>query len=182
MDSSSVYERLIHEMAGGDREAFRALYTATKDAVYGFALSILRSREDAEDVMHDAYIRIYNDAGAYSPHGKPLAWILTIVRNLSLNKIRDAAHTDIIHDDELSEFADHEDTIGKATDRMVLETAMKVLTLEEREIVVLHALTGYRHREIAELLDIPQGTVLSRYNRALGKMKKEISGKGDRND
>ena len=44
---------------------------------------------------------------------------------------------------------------------------------------MLHALTGYRHREIAEILDMPQGTILSKYNRALKKMKKEIEGKGD---
>ena len=48
--------------AAGEKDAFRELYGATSNTVYGFALSILRSRQDAEDVMHDAYIRIYNSA------------------------------------------------------------------------------------------------------------------------
>ena len=179
MDSNPAYEKLILDMAGGSKDAFRLLYEATKDAVYGFALSILRHREDAEDVMHDAYIKVYTEAGAYSPQGKPLSWMLTIVRNLSLNRIRDGGRTEDIEDDDLPEPADPEDAIEEATGHMVLETAMKVLDREEREIVVLHALTGYRHREIAEILDMPQGTVLSKYNRALKKMKKEIEGKGD---
>lgn len=174
-----MYEKLILDMAGGSRDAFRLLYEATKDAVYGFALSILRNREDAEDVMHDAYIRIFTDAGSYSPQGKPLAWVLTIVRNLSLNKVRDGGRTESMPEDTAAEPADPEDVIENATGQIVLETAMNVLDREEREIVVLHALTGYKHREIAEILDMPQGTVLSKYNRALRKMKKEIERKGD---
>ncbi len=179
MDNSKTYEKLISEIAGGNRESFRVLYEATKDAVYGFALSILRCRQDAEDVMHDVYIKIWTQASSYSPGGKPLSWILTIVRNLSLNKLRDTRRTDDVPDDVLPEPADPENAIEQATDHMVLNAAMCVLTREEREIVVLHALTGYRHREIAEILDIPQGTVLSRYNRALKKMRKELEGKED---
>lgn len=179
MDNSLLYEKLILSLADGDKDAFRLLYEATKDAVYGFALSILRCRQDAEDVMHDTYIKVYMDAGNYSPHGKPLAWILTIVRNLSLNYIRSENRTEKLPDDELPEPVDPEDKIEKATSSMVLGAAMHVLTDEEREIVVLHALTGYRHREIAEILSMPQGTVLSRYNRALKKMRKEIDGKED---
>ncbi len=179
MDNSSLYEKLIADMAGGDRDAFRALYEATRDAVYGFALSILRHREDAEDVMHDTYIKIYTGAGAYSPQGKPLSWMMTIVRNLSLNKLRDERRAENVPDDELPEQADLSDAIEDASTHLVLASAMSVLTREEREIVVLHALTGYRHREIAEILEMPQSTVLSRYSRALKKMKKEINRKGD---
>ena len=55
---------------------------------------------------------------------------------------------------------------------------MSVLDAEERQIVILHAMTGFRHREIAEVLDLPTGTVLSKYNRALKKMRKEMESKG----
>ena len=105
--------------------------------------------------------------------------MLTIVRNLSLNKLRDERRAENVPDDELPEQADLSDAIEDASTHIVLASAMSVLTREEREIVVLHALTGYRHREIAEILEMPQSTVLSRYNRALKKMKKEINGNGD---
>ena len=60
---------------------------------------------------------------------------------------------------------------------MMLREALDILAFEDRQIVVLHALTGMKHREIAELLDMPVGTVLSKYNRALRKMRKEFAGK-----
>ena len=178
MAAAYLDEDLILDMAGGDREAFREVYEATKSTVYGLALSILRNREDAEDVMHDAYIKIYTGAPSYQPSGRPLAWIISIVRNLCLNRIRDNGHEEDLPDDHPEE-ADPEDLIERSTAKMVLDAAMKVLSEDERQIVMLHAVTGYRHREIAEILKIPQGTVLSKYNRALKKMRNELEGKED---
>jgi len=163
-------------MAGGDGVAFRDLYQQTSGVVYGFAMSILRNKHDAEDVMHDAFIKIYTGAVSYKPSGNPMAWILTIVRNLCLNKVRAGKICE-----DLSQYDDLVGAVSNDSeavlDRMVLETAMKVLDAEERQIVVLHAMTGFKHREIAEILDLPTGTILSKYNRALKKMRKEIEAK-----
>jgi RNA polymerase sigma-70 factor (ECF subfamily) len=176
MNAALVDENLIIRMADGDGTAFRELYEQTSSAVYGFALSILKNRHDAEDVMHDAFIKIYSSAVTYRPSGNPMAWILTIVRNLCLNKIRGGKVCE-----DLSEYDDLAGTLDDSEaviDRMVLETAMNVLDAEERQIVILHAMTGFKHREIAEILDLPTGTVMSKYNRALKKMRKEMESKG----
>ena len=77
----------------GQAQAFRKLHLATSSIVYGYALSILKNSADAEDVMHDAYIRAFNGAAAYQSRGKPLAWLLTIARNLSYNKVRSGKPT-----------------------------------------------------------------------------------------
>ena len=180
MADKGLDENIILRIARKDRDAFAELYRTESDAVYGLALSIMRSREDAEDVMHDAFIRIYNAAGNYVPGGKPLAWIFTIVRNLCYNKLRDSERT---RDEEPAKFETEEQTgltegysndIEEATDKIVLNAAMECLKQDEREIVVMHALTGLKHREIAEALDMPEGTVLSKYNRALKKMRKAL--------
>ena len=164
-------------MAEGDRNAFSELYLQTQSAVYGFALSIMGNKHDAEDIMHDAYIRTYSAAASYKPMGKPLAWMLTIVRNLCYNKIKAGkVCEDISQYENYTGDQDIYDASDAITDRQVLEQAMKVLEHEERQIVVLHALTGLKHREIAEILEIPTGTVLSKYNRALRKMRKAIEG------
>ena len=176
MKEIKLDENLILRTASGDKDAFRELYELTSDTVYGFALSILRSRQDAEDVMHDAYIRIYQAAGAYTQAGKPLAWILAIVRNLCFNRIRDTAKTESLDNgDSYTEPVDPDDEIELTQDRIILETALKVLNEEEREIVVMHAVAGYKHKEIAEFLGMPQGTVLSKYRRALAKLKQALS-------
>lgn len=176
MATLQLDENLIIRMASNDGAAFRELYQQTSGVVYGFAMSILRNRHDAEDVMHDAFIKIYTSAVTYRPSGNPMAWILTIVRNLCLNKIRAGKVCE-----ELSEYDDiagtHIDS-DHVLDRMVLETAMNILDAEERQIVVLHAMAGFRHREIAEILDLPTGTILSKYNRAMKKMRREMEAKG----
>lgn len=171
MDNSDLDDNLIVKIADGDREAFKTVYLATKNVVYGFALSILRCPEDAEDVMHDAYLKIYYGAGSYSPEGKPLSWIMTIVRNLAYNKIRTVRETDDLGDHVNDLGTDDMDT---ENDRMELMEAMTALEEQDREIVVLHAVGGMKHREIADMMKMPVSTVLSRYNRALKKMRKEI--------
>jgi len=176
MDSSRLDENLIVRMGAGDASAFRELYAATSDLVFGFALSIVKNDSDAEDVMHDAYIKVFQSAASYQPFGKPMAWILTIVRNLAFNKIRQRKPTI-----DLSE-CEHITAASRASDpvdRMVLEAALEVLDLEERQIVILHALAELKHREIAHVMQIPLGTALSKYHRALGKLRREIEGRGE---
>ena len=176
MATLQLDENLIIRMASNDGAAFRELYQQTSGVVYGFAMSILRNKHDAEDVMHDTFIKIHSSAVTYKPSGNPMAWILTIVRNLCLNKIRAGKVCE-----DLSEYYDLAGSSNDSEnmlDRMVLETAMSVLDAEERQIVVLHAMTGFKHREIAEILDLPTGTILSKYNRALKKIRKEMESKG----
>ena len=176
MATLQLDENLIIRMAANDGAAFRELYQQTSGVVYGFAMSILRNKHDAEDVMHDAFIKIYQSAVTYRPAGKPMAWILTIVRNLCLNKIRAGKVCE-----ELSEYDDLAGSLSDSEaviDRMVLEAAMSILDAEERQIVVLHAMAGFKHREIAEILDLPTGTILSKYNRAMKKMRNEMESKG----
>ena len=170
---SAVYidDNLIIRMAAGDGAAFKELYEKTSSSVYGFALSILKNKHDAEDVMHDAFIKAYTSAVTYKPMGKPLAWLLTIVRNLSYSKIRAGGLCeDLSEYENLAGF----DESGMLHDRMVLQEALTKLDFEERQIVILHSLTGLKHREIGEILDIPTGTVLSKYNRSLKKLRNVI--------
>ncbi|MBR2673943.1 MAG: RNA polymerase sigma factor [Mogibacterium sp.] len=175
MSIAYVDENLIIRMAAGDGAAFKELYEQTSSAVYGFALSILKNKHDAEDVMHDAFIKAYTAAVTYKPMGKPLAWLLTIVRNLCYSRIRAGGVCE-----DLSEYQDLAcvDESGNVLDRLILQEALSKLDFEERQIVILHSLTGLKHREIGEIMDLPTGTVLSKYNRSLKKLKKELEGKG----
>lgn len=182
MNAAQLDENLILRMANGDGHAFKELYRQTQGAVYGFALSILRNKEDAEDVMHDAYIKTYTGAVTYKPGGKPLAWILTIVRNLAYNKIRAGrVNEDISQYEDYLPGNEPYDATDEIVDRMVLRQALTVLDFEERQIFILHAMTGLKHREIADILDLPTGTVLSKYSRSLKKMRTAIEdiGKGE---
>lgn len=173
LDDSAHLEYLIAQMAKEDVTALEEFYEQTKTSVYGFSLSILKNSFLAEDVMQDTFLKVYHNADAYKPMGKPMAWVLTIVRNLSLMKIRSNKSSDYIPIEDIS-ISDDNDDIQAATDREILYTAFQVLNEEEREIVVLHAVSGLKHREIADVMQIPISTVLSKYRRALTKLKKSI--------
>ncbi len=81
-------DRLLLLMRTGDQEAFRRLYETTAKGVYSYALSILKHPQDAEEVMQDTYMTAWNQAEQYRPEGKPMAWLLTIARNLCYMRLR----------------------------------------------------------------------------------------------
>jgi RNA polymerase sigma-70 factor (ECF subfamily) len=170
---SGAYEGFLSAMASGDVSALERLYAKTKAAVYGYALSILKNRQNAEDVMQDTYIRIFAAAKSYKPQGKPLAWILTITRHFALMKLREQARHPTVPEEELPLTAPG-DKIEQSLDRQILAAALAILSDEERHIVILHSVAGLKHREIAALLKLPLSTTLSKYRRALEKLRCEL--------
>lgn len=167
------HEELLKQTACGNREAFHQLYLETERSVYSFILSILKNPQDAEEVFQETYLKVWIRAHSYQPQGKPLAWMFTIARNLCYMKFRDQKHMADMGLDDLS----GEETgelclpLEHMTDALVLKTALGILKEDERQIVLLHASAGLKHREIAENLGIPLSTVLSKYNRAMKKLQ-----------
>ena len=158
-----LLEPLMARLAGGDQEALAELYHRTRTSVYGLALSYLKNQHDGEDVTQDAFVRAWENAHQYRPQGTPLAWLLTIARNLALMKLRERGRT--------------QDMALEDWERLAAENPMvTVLADDERQIVRLHAVTGWKHREIAGLLELPLSTVLSKYRRALLKLKTKLEG------
>lgn len=75
-----LIERQLAAIAAGDQSALAALYEQTKTAVYGLSLSLLKNPHDAEDVMQETYIRVFQAADSYTPNERPMPWLLTIAR------------------------------------------------------------------------------------------------------
>lgn len=168
-----IDENLFCAIASGDKEAFCTLYQQTRSAVFTYTLSLLRNQADANDATQDTYLKIRAAAHLYHPAGKPMAWIFTIARNICLMKIRQQKHYASFELEEDTPMLDF-DQIEDLEDRMVLQTAFRVLSKEECQIVFLHAVTGYKHRQISEILQIPLSTVLSKYNRSLKKLRSAL--------
>lgn len=171
----SVDETLFPRIAAGEQAAFCALYDQTCSAVYSYALSLLRHREDAEDAAQETYLKIRAAAHLYRPQGKPMAWIFTIARNICLMKLRQRSRYSAVPVEEWREELDFSQ-IEDREDRMVLETAFRVLSEEERQIIILHAVSGMKHREVGALLALPLSTVLSKYSRGIKKLRRQLEG------
>lgn len=159
----------LKAISQGDRDALEKLYRATSSGVYAYALSILKNRHDAEDVLQDCYVTVFRCAGQYRSQDTPMAWIMTITRNLCYKLLqRQQRYTSL---DPAEDFGSAN---MDADDRLMLQRCMKVLTDEERKIVVLHAVAGCSHREIGKHLNLKTSTVLSKYHRALKKLRTAI--------
>ncbi|WP_368013996.1 RNA polymerase sigma factor [Intestinimonas massiliensis (ex Afouda et al. 2020)] len=169
-------ERLLPLVGQGDSEAFEVLYRSTEKAVYALALSILRNPHDAEDIVQETYLKVRAAAHLYVPQGKPLAWLFTITKNLCRDLLRGQSRTEAAPDGAEDDL--RFSYVSDPTDRLVLETALKALGEEERQVVLLHAASGLKHREIARDLGLPLSTVLSRYSRALKKLQRYLTEEG----
>lgn len=171
-DTLSFY--LIQRIASNDTNALTILYNNTSSLVYGFALSIVKNHHLAEDIMQDTYIKIYNSASSYKEDGKLISWILTIVRNMCLMKLRESNNKNIMDESLIHNTIDPFDHYKHVENKMMLEICLNYLNDEERQIVMLYAISGLKHKEISELLDISLSTILSKYNRALKKIRKHM--------
>ena len=144
---------------------------ATTRRLHGFttrskrACSYLRCAADAEDVTEEVFFAVKRKAYLYRPGTDARAWIFQIAKNLSL--------------DELRRRKRRAEPLEEAGEPAVpprlpaLDLLTKCLDETEREIVLLHAVWGYKHREIAQMKGMPLGTVTWKYNAALEKLRKE---------
>lgn len=173
-DGKHELDSLLNAVTDGDKKALEQLYALCSPAVYSFALSILRNEEDAKDILQDSFVALYTHAERYRPKGNPMAWILTVTKNLCLMRLRQRKKDgDTPLEDLAFTLTAPEGT--SIEDRILIEAALNSLSSEERQIVILHAVAGLRHREIARLLDLALPTVLSKYNRALKKLRKMLT-------
>ena len=173
-DRHKLQQLLIH-IAGGEREALAELYQRTRAAVYGLALSYLKNAHDAQDLTQDVYVQVWDCAEQYRLTGSPMGWLLAVCRNLCLMRLRREERHAALSEEEWDAIPARECGLD-ADERALLQGALASLTDEERRVVLLHAVTGLKYREIAALLELPLPTVLSKYHRALKKMRSFLEG------
>lgn len=174
-DRRRELDRLLLGTGGGDREAFAQLYARTREAVYALALSVLQDVHEAQDVAQDVYVRVWESAPGYRAQGSPMAWLLTIARNLALTRLRGSGRQVELGEAEWNAIPAQAPGVTPE-DRQLLQEGLARLGAEERQIILLHAVAGLKHREIAALLEQPLSTVLSKYHRGLKKLKNLMEG------
>jgi RNA polymerase sigma-70 factor (ECF subfamily) len=150
------------------------------DAAYNLARWLTRNTQDAEDVVQEAYLRAFRFFGGFHG-GNARAWLLKIVRNTCytwLHQNRAHQATDLfdeqIHTD-VAESRNPETLLLQRADGQLLNQALEELPTDFREVLVLLELEGLSYKEIAEVLGIPMGTVMSRLARARRRLRESLS-------
>src|SRR5215471_16781786 len=164
-----------HELA-----SFEAMMLPHMDAAYNLARWLLRNEQDAQDVVQEAYLRACKSfSGFHGSNGR--AWLLTIVRNTSYTLLKKNRAVDLTttFDEEIHAFGDESASpaiiVEHAENAELVTKAMDELPAEFREILVLRHQEGLSYKEIADIAQIPPGTVMSRLARARAKLKEYLA-------
>lgn len=154
---------LVRRARGGDGDAFGVLVNRYMRAAYAVALSVTGAHEDAEDAAQESFLVALQKLEECRNPERFAGWLLTIVRNRSRNLVRRESLRDM--DQVPASAHSRTPTPERETERSELRgrlgAALDALPQVQREIVLLHDLEGWKHREIAERLEIPAGTVRS---------------------
>lgn len=169
------YDAALNGCADKDERAFRRLYDRDGARLLGIALRIVRQRDIAEDVVHDAFLTVWRQADTFSPsRGSGRAWLSTIVRNLALNRMRGLRST-IDPDRALAQVADSADHPEQALQRVEdgdrLRECLEQLDADKRTCILLAFVDGYTQLQISERLGVGLNTAKSWIRRGLVHLK-----------
>jgi RNA polymerase sigma-70 factor, ECF subfamily len=164
--------------ASGGQDAFEREALAYLDSLYRTALRLSHHRADAEDLVQDTYLKAFRSARQFRPGTNLRAWLFTILHNTARNRYRDRARDHVTVDSEVVERAADaplavspragdtpESLLLRATLAPELQAAVDSLPASFREAVWLRDVEEFSYAEIAEMLDVPIGTVMSRISR-----------------
>ncbi len=187
--------RLIEASARGDHGSFSQLYERTHLHLFGIAIRLLRSEQQAEDAVQDAFVKVWNRAGSYHAEqavheGHALAWLTSIVRNRALDMLRarsrniEDVRPGVADDDDDDEgpaaegAADALDLYAKATQALRVDGCMGLLDASQRQCLALTYFQGLSNTEVADHLGAPLGSVKAWIRRGLMRLKDCLATQG----
>ncbi|MFO7997360.1 MAG: RNA polymerase sigma factor, partial [Bacteroidales bacterium] len=162
-----------------DRKYQEILYRRFARMMYGICLSYANNRAQAQDILHEAFLKIFKGISGYKGEGSLEGWIRRIVTHTAIDQLRkDARLGNYLTDTaEAPEVAIPETALGQMQAKEILKQVSR-LPAGARAIFNLYALEGYTHREIALELDISEGTSRSQYSRARNLLMDWVGKKG----
>ncbi len=161
-------DRLLIRIADGDNDAFERLYLQTRRGVYSFLYTYFHNVADTEDAMQSVYLNVKRGIHTYRPGSNGSAWLLQIAKHHALNELR-------LRKREIpTEEIDLGSTPHEGGRYEIMDVMQRTLNEEEQRIVTLYVLWNYKHKEIAEILGCPTGTVTSKYKRSIEKLRNAL--------
>jgi RNA polymerase sigma factor (sigma-70 family) len=164
---------LVMALKSRDDQAFSYLYDHYSGSLYSIILQIVKSPEIAGDVLQEVFINIWRKIDSYDPlRGRLFTWMLNISRNASIDMLRSKGYMNSQKNQEITDNVYGNDQVTQTNiDGIGLKKFLEKLKPEQRVLIELAYLKGYTHEEIAQIEDIPLGTVKTRIRNALLQLR-----------
>ena len=181
MSDLNEIEALLSRIALGDRASFDALYSRTSAKLFGIALRVLNDRGEAEDVVQEVYVRIWDKAGQYKANGlSPMTWLITIARNTAIDRLRKrnargAQATETLEDTLRDPNPGPEAAAVAGGEMRRLTACFDELETDRAAAVRRAYLDGDTYAELATYFDVPLNTMRTWLRRSLLKLKECLS-------
>ena len=169
MNNNELAQKL-NAIRNGDKIAFEELYNDLRTPIFTIINRITWDRAISEDILQEVFIKLF--LATPDPLKNPRAYIFQMARNLAIDSVR--KQTQNISLDVISETVHH--PLDDFTLRLDIDDTLKRLSAQECEIVTLHVIGSLTFREIAEVVKIPSGTAKWKYQKAISKLQKMITG------
>jgi RNA polymerase sigma-70 factor (ECF subfamily) len=166
---------LIKRLQSKDVLALNYLYNSYSKALFGVLLRIVDSEEQAEEVLQDVFLKIWDKIETYDPEkGRLYTWMVNISRNMAIDKLRSKENskqkkTDSI-DNNVYSFA-REKYVETVTDHIGISKVLDQLSVDQRQVIDLVYFQGFTHSQVADDFNIPLGTVKTRIKAAMTKLR-----------
>ena len=167
----------VQRIASGDRAALQTAYRLTSAKLFGVCLRILHERAEAEDVLQEVYLTVWQKAAGFDPaRASPMTWLITIARNKAIDRLRAGGRSRRMEPiDDAAQIADPaplaEDTLAQGEDNARLKACLGGLAGPEQNALRGAFFDGNTYEELAARMNLPLGTIKSRIRRALQKLK-----------
>lgn len=182
------FEKCIRNMSRGSRDALKEVYEEYVSYIYNIVRQLLSTREEAEDITSEFFIRLWEKSDSYRGGGGHKGWMATIARNLAIDYIRKRKREEVVDFSTERETeaggqnfsarnAMHGEKSGESVEEQVLadismEEALSQLKESERRVVHMKIAADMTFQEIADILEEPLGTVAWRYREAVKKLRR----------
>ncbi|MGH8587873.1 MAG: sigma-70 family RNA polymerase sigma factor [Gammaproteobacteria bacterium] len=180
-----VDARLVERMAQRDHQALGELYDRFSGPLYAMALRVLRDSNEAQDVVHDAFVTLWEKAATFDPaRGSAFSWAVTLVRNRAIDLVRmrrrraellsKSVPADLGYAEE-SPVASGGETAALDDEARAVRAAVGTLPLDQKRALELAFFSGFTQEEIALKLSEPLGTIKARIRRGLLKLRESLA-------
>ncbi len=174
---------LLRRIASGDAQALADLYDVHSGTIYSLALRILRNQKSAEVVVQGTFVSVWEKAGRYDPKLAGVStWLFAIARNLAIDEWRKESRSrEVSLAEEIPEAVDSSEQrnpLSKAIQgqrREIVMQALSQIPKEQKQVIYLAYYDGLSHRQIAETLEEPLGTVKTRIQLGLDKLRRRLA-------